>query len=106
IHDCYPFDRRSAERERHRVFWSGDVWRVVVLLKKYRPELVIHTIATGPTGLTVVRNLNPESRLIFERHDELCREFLALDYSYLEDDMPGKLNLFPNDWRKIRALLA
>jgi hypothetical protein len=78
----------------------------VVLLKKYRPGLAIHTIATAPTGLTVVRNLDPSSRLLTERHDELCREFLALDYSFIEGDMPAKLNLFPNDWGRVRALLA
>jgi hypothetical protein len=105
IHDCYPLDRATAERDRRRSFWTGDVWRLVVLLKKVRPELAIHTIATAPTGLTMVRKLDPSSRLLMERHDELCREFLALDYSYLESDMPGKLNLFPNDWPRVRALL-
>jgi hypothetical protein len=105
IHDTYPLDRVTAERDRHRVFWSGDVWRLVVLLKKYRPGLVVQTIATAPTGLTVVRNLDPGSRLILDRHDELCREFLAIDYSFIERDMPAKLNLFPNDWAKVRALL-
>jgi tetratricopeptide (TPR) repeat protein len=106
IHDCYPLDRVTAERDRHRTFWSGDVWRLVVLLKKYRPELAIHTIATAPTGLTMVRNLDPASRLLAERHDELCREFLALDYSFIENDRAAKLNLFPNDWKKVRTLLA
>jgi hypothetical protein len=105
IHDTYPLDRVTAERDRHRTFWSGDVWRLVALLKKYRPDLVVQTIAAAPTGLTLVRNLDPASRLIFERHDELCREFLALDYASIEDDMPGKLNLYPNDWAKIGALL-
>jgi hypothetical protein len=106
IHDVYPLDRVTAERERHRTFWSGDIWRLIVLLKKLRPDLSIHTVATAPTGLAVVRNLDPGSRLLLERHDQLCREFLALDYSWLEDDMAGKLNLFPNDWTKIRALLG
>ncbi len=106
IHDVYPLDRVTAERERRRSFWSGDIWRLIVLLKKVRPDLSIHTIATAPTGLALVRKLDPSSRLLFERHDELCREYLALDYSWLEDDMAGKLNLFPNDWTKVRALLG
>ncbi|OAI50822.1 hypothetical protein AYO46_02165 [Betaproteobacteria bacterium SCGC AG-212-J23] len=106
IHDVYPLDRVTAERERHRSFWSGDIWRLIVLLKKVRPELSIHTIATAPTGLALVRNLDPGSRLLLERHDPLCKEFLALDYSWIENDMAGKLNLFPNDWAKIRALLG
>lgn len=106
IHDCYPLDRETAERERHRGFWSGDVWRLIVLLKKYRPDLAIHTIGTAPTGLAVVRNLDPESRILVERYDRLYEEFLALDYAYLEDGMAEKLNLFPNDWARIRTLLG
>ncbi len=57
------------------------------------------------TVLRLVWGLDPGSGVLLERHDRLCGEFLALDYGYLEDDMPGKLNLFPNDWAKIRSLL-
>jgi hypothetical protein len=106
IHDCYPLDRETAERERQRLFWSGDVWRLIVLLKKHRPDLAVHTIGTAPTGLALVRKLDPGSRVLRERHDQLCREYLALDYSHIEHDMAGKLNLFPNDWERIRPLLG
>src|SRR5688500_8000921 len=54
VHDCFPHDRLTAERERVTTFWSGDVWKLVVLLKKYRPDLAIHTIAAPPTGLCVI----------------------------------------------------
>jgi methyltransferase family protein len=106
VHDCFPHDRRTAQRERLQSFWSGDIWRLIVLLKKYRPDLSIHTIATPPTGLGVVRNLDPSSRFIADNLGRLCAEFMALDYSYLEKDRATKLNLFPNDWEQIRPLLA
>lgn len=106
IHDCYPLDRETAERDRHHVFWSGDIWRLIVLLKKHRPDLVLHTIGTPPTGLGLVRNLDPGSRHLLEHHDRLCEEFLSLDYSYLDEDKAEKLNLFPNDWGRISALLS
>ncbi len=106
IDDCYPLNRETAERDRRRTFWSGDIWRLILLLKKYRPDLAIHIVATAPTGLAVVRRLDPDSRFLREHHDRLCREFLAVDYAFLEDDMAGKLNLFPNDWGKVRALLG
>jgi len=105
IHDCFPLDRNTAKRERMMQFWSGDIWRLVVLLKKYRRDLSIHTIAAPPTGLALVRNLDPASRFIAENFERLCAEFLALDYAYLDKDRAGKLNLFPNDWEQIRALL-
>ena len=103
--DCYPLNRETAERERRREFWSGDIWRLILLLKKYRPELAIHIVATPPCGLAIVRGLDPGSTFLREHHDRLCQEFLAVDYSVLEEDMAGKLNLFPNDWEKVLALL-
>lgn len=106
IHDCYPLDRVSAERTRRRRFWIGDVWRLIVLLKKYRPGLAIDTIGAPPSGLAVVRNLEPASRVLQENYDRLREEFLSLDYAYLDHDKPQKLNLFPNDPGKIRALLG
>ena len=106
VHDCFPHDRRTAQRERLWGFWSGDIWRLIVLLKKYRADLSIHTIAAPPTGLAVVRNLDPSSRFIADNLGRLCAEFMALDYSYLDKDRAAKLNLFPNDWEQIRPLLA
>ncbi len=106
LHDCYPRDRETAERTQTQDFWSGDIWRLVVLLKKYRPELEIHTLATPPTGLGVVRNLDPGSRFLAEHHDRLCEEFLALDYSHLDRHKARKLNLVSNTPDAIRSLLA
>lgn len=106
IHDCYPLDRESAGREPRPAAWSGDIWRLIVLLKKYRPDLAVHVIGTPPTGLGLVRNLDPHSRFLSENHDRLRDEFLALDYSYLDEDMPGKLNLIPNEWNGIISLLS
>jgi tetratricopeptide (TPR) repeat protein len=105
IHDCYPLDEESAGREPRPSHWSGDVWRVIVLLKKYRPDLQIHTIGTAPTGLAVIQNLNPESTFLRDNHDRLVEEFLALDYAYLNDDKAGKLNLFINHWPRIKSMV-
>jgi hypothetical protein len=106
IHDCYPRDRQTAERDMSPDFWTGDVWRLVVLLKKYRPDLSIHTIGAAPTGLCMVQNLDPSSGVLQANYGRLCEEFLALDYAYLDQDKPQKLNLFPNEPEKIRALLG
>ncbi len=106
IHDCYPLDRETAGREGSPSFWSGDIWRLIVLLKKYRADLAIHTIGTPPTGLGMVRNLDPDSHVLTKNHDQLCQEFLALDYAYLNDDKAKKLNLVTNNWEAIRALLG
>jgi len=105
IHDCYPLNRLTAERERQSSFWSGDIWRLVLVLRKHRPDLSVNVIATAPTGLGIVRRLDPASRVLEERYDAIVREFLAVDYSVLDADKSGVLALYPNDGGKIRALL-
>ncbi len=104
VHDVFPPDRQSAERERTAAFWTGDVWRLVLLLRKYRPELSVHTVAAPPSGLAVIRNLDPESRFIRDNLDDLVREYSALDYSTIEFHRAEMLNLHANDWDAIRAL--
>ena len=41
IHDCLPADELSVAREQSTNIWSGDVWRLILLLKEWRPDLDI-----------------------------------------------------------------
>ena len=105
IHDVYPLDELTAARERDSAFWSGDIWRLVLLLRKHRPDLAVHTVATNPTGLAIVRNLDPQSHYIRDHLEELVKEYLAVDFQVLDGCQAERLALFPNDWLRIRALL-
>jgi hypothetical protein len=106
VHDCYPLDESTAGRERIYDFWSGDVWKLVVCLKRYRPDLSIHTIGTAPTGLAVIRNLDPASTVLAARLQPICDELIPLPFSAIGSAQAEALNLFPNDWNEIRALLS
>jgi hypothetical protein len=105
IHDVYPIDATSAARERASLFWSGDIWRLILILKKYRPDLTVNVIAARPTGLAIVQNLDPHSGVLAERQHEIIDEFLALDISVLDGRKDDMLNRFPNDWASITRLI-
>lgn len=105
VHDCYPLDGRSAARERSTEFWTGDVWRLLVLLKRHRPDLALHTLAAAPSGLGLILNVDPRSRVLSDGYERLVAEGLELDYAALARDQARVLNRFPNDWNRIRALL-
>jgi len=105
MHDCYPLDERTARREQVTGFWSGDIWRLMLLLRTHRPDLVVRTIATPPTGLGIVLNPDPTSQLLAERADELIGEYLAKDFGVLARDKPEALGLIENRWAAIRELL-
>jgi hypothetical protein len=105
VHDCYPLDRQTSSRKCETLFWSGDVWRLIPLLKKYRRDLSVNVIASPPTGLGIIRGLDPGSRVLHERMDEIVAEFMELDYSTLEGRKAETLNRYPNEWPRIAELL-
>lgn len=79
LHDCLPptfemtarVDRGSSLSEKYKGYWTGDVWKVPHILGKIRPDLKILFLDCPPTGLVMITNLDPSSRLIEENYVRL-----------------------------------
>ena len=94
MHDCIPLDapmaRRHESREgevlsaRYPYFWTGDVWKVVVALKKYRPALQLLLLDAYPTGLAVVTGLDPQSTVLSDNYYGIVRDFRSMTDTDLE----------------------
>ncbi len=106
VHDCYPLNEAVATRDRNTAFWTGDVWRMLLALARYRPDLRIHTIAAPPSGIALVRGLDPQSTVLADNLDAIVAECMAMPYSVLDADKPGTLRLHPNRWEDVLPLLA
>jgi methyltransferase family protein len=105
FHDTVPLDEPTQMRTRETQFHTGDVWKTILCLKHYRPDLDIFTIATQPTGLTVVTGMDPTSRVLTERYDEAVARFMDASFSALEPILETMLNVVPNDWDTVRTRL-
>jgi hypothetical protein len=105
IHDTFPLDEPTQSRERDTQFHTGDVWKTVLCLKHYRPELDIFTIATPWTGLTVVTGLDPASRLLEKKYEEAVGRFIETPYSEFKNDPKVALNVVPNQWHIVEERL-
>ena len=102
MHDCLPLNERMAERaqrwdssEPEEIYdwWTGDVWKVLLILAKYRPDLRIRFIDCPPTGLVVVTGLNPRDRRLAAQYQEIEAEFRDVQLSDI--GIPAIWNLFP-----------
>lgn len=89
MHDCFPLDGimalRHFEEFRERVgesrfggWWTGDVWKIVPILKTYRPDLRISCVNCWPTGLVLVTNLDPSSTVLQDRYLEIVDRFRTI----------------------------
>jgi hypothetical protein len=95
MHDCIPVETAMAERvpfcvpaiAPHRAqWWTGDVWRTVMALKHFRPDLAIYPFDAHPTGLVCITNLNPTSRVLFDRYEEIRDYMFSLDLNHIGID--------------------
>lgn len=101
VHDTIPLDRVTSARMRTTEFYTGDVWKMVPYLRRYRPELEVITVTAAPTGLTLIRGLNPgydPTRLLAS-----TAEFAALGFDYFERNREEFLRTMPNHRSAIQA---
>lgn len=81
IHDVLPRTEFEAARMRITRSWTGDVWRLIYVLKRFRPGLKLRVIDAQPTGLAMISGLDPDSHILMDQYDEVVRFGLALSSS-------------------------
>lgn len=69
--DMLPRSVDEAARNRHTSGWTGDVFRIMRVLRKYRPDLELILVNTRPTGLLLVLGLDPASTVLEDHYDEI-----------------------------------
>ena len=85
LHDCLPYDEHVGRRDwQDTTFaneasnvshWAGDVWKTLLILRTYRPDLKIWTVNAPPTGLVMITDLNPLSTVLSESYFNIVEEF-------------------------------
>lgn len=92
MHDCIPFNTRMTTRDHDnhpRGPWTGDVWKLLPILREYRPDLRITPLACRPTGLVLVSGLNPDDRRLWDAEGEILARFRDLT---LDDYGPARFS--------------
>lgn len=79
--DVLPDRIEMAERKRRFSAWCGDVYKIVPILRRWRPDLTVSVFESfvGPyrKGLAVVSGLDPENRVLEQNYAQIEAEILA-----------------------------
>jgi len=88
IHDVVPCVPVVGARQRTTRTWTGDVWKVLLCLARHRPDLDLTLVMTSPSGLAIVRNLDPSNRVLADKLPSILDEYTAMTcpgYNYAAD---------------------
>lgn len=89
IDDVLP--RSVVEAGRGRVgsadggAWAGDVYKIIDVLRRHRPDLVVLEMDTQPTGTLVILCPDPSNRSLAEAYESLVPELVVPDPQDLPD---------------------
>ena len=79
LDDVLPRNVEEAARERATSDWAGDVYKLIGVLRRYRPDLTAVPLDTEPTGLLVVLGADPASRVLHDHYDDIARDLVVPD---------------------------
>jgi hypothetical protein len=77
--DMLPRNVDEAARDRHTDAWTGDVYKVIEVLNRYRSDLVLVPVDTAPTGLLVILGADPTNTVLKDKYDEILKEYVVPD---------------------------
>jgi hypothetical protein len=77
--DIFPRNPVEALRKRQTRAWTGDVFRILAILERHRPDLMCLRVGVEPTGLLVVLGLDPASAVLRDLYDEIVAQAVTPD---------------------------
>lgn len=99
LHDCIPLDATTAARQRTTTFYSGDVWKAILAIREWRPDLAMTIVPASPTGLCIVTRCDPASRTLRDNFDACVQAYGRLSF----DDYLMRVRQFPPRISNTRA---
>jgi hypothetical protein len=78
LHDCVPYSFEMTTRDLNdlpRNEWTGDVWKLIPILRQHRPEMRIDVLDCKPTGLVLLSGLEPADRRLANSYDRILSDW-------------------------------
>lgn len=115
IDDVLPQAMEYATRTRNTRIWTGDIYRLILVLRYYRPDLDIRVYDVDMKGLAVVSRLNPASTVLSDAYERIELELAAGKWSCptveairesLSPKSPGEIEADFVDWKRFNKVEA
>ncbi|MEQ4204246.1 class I SAM-dependent methyltransferase [Actinopolymorpha sp. B9G3] len=79
LDDVFPRRLSEAARNRYTADWTGDVYKIIPVLQRYRPDLCLVPVDTYPTGVLLILGLDPANTVLSSNYEEIVKMFVVPD---------------------------
>jgi methyltransferase family protein len=93
--DILPRNSDEASRARHTRFWTGDVYPIMAVLERYRPELTVIPVDTTSRGLLLVMGLDPQDSTLAQNYHEILAEYRHPDPQPVPKELLDRFFVLP-----------
>ena len=104
IDDILPVHPAQALRNRRTCAWTGDIWKLLFILRRHRPDLSLLLLDAHPTGLLCVSGLNPASTELQAAYESIVGEW-AND-APVPDEVISRNGVLPSVHPELESLLV
>ncbi|WP_405780816.1 class I SAM-dependent methyltransferase [Streptomyces sp. NBC_00859] len=87
LDDMMPRNVDEAARDRHTGAWTGDVYKVAEVLRRFRPDLLVAEVDTTPTGVVAVFGADPSNTVLTQKYDAIIEEYVTEDPQDVPDEI-------------------
>jgi hypothetical protein len=91
VHDCLPESATTSSRIRTTDLWTGDIWKLVLCLLDHRPDLELSVVDAPPSGLCLIRGLDPHNRVLHDNYEQIVQQYLPLTFADWQARLPEVL---------------
>lgn len=108
VDDMLPRNPLEAARDRRTSPWTGDVYKLLLILADQRPDLRVTPLNTSPTGTVLITGLDPSSTVLTDRYEENLQFCLSPDPQQVPDRLLHRtdalLDITSDVWAELAAL--
>lgn len=90
LDDMLPRNRTEALRNRRSTAWAGDVYKLLLVLRKHRPDLILLPLDTAPTGVVLVLGADPANRVLAKAYEQIIDTWVTEDPQDVPQELLGR----------------
>lgn len=87
LDDQLPRNVDEAARERHTRDWAGDVYKLIPILARHRPDLRLVPLDTEPTGVLAIFGADASSTALQDAYQQIVSDYLVADPQQIPDEI-------------------